>query len=59
MMRRLGTLVVFAVFVFAGLSITGCGSSPSTGKDKMGGKMEDKMGGKMEDKMGGKMEDKK
>ncbi len=70
MMRRLGTFVVLAVLVFAGLFTIGCGSSPSTEKDKMGGKMEDKMGGKMEnkmddkmdgkmqDKMGGKMEDK-
>ena len=60
MARWLSTLVVFAVLVFAGLSTVGCSSSSSTGKDKMGGKMEDsKMGGKMEDKTGGKMEDKK
>ena len=59
-MRRLYSLVVLATFVFAGLSTVGCSSSSSTGKDKMGGKMEDsKMGGKMEDKTGGKMEDKK
>ena len=58
MMRWLGSLVVVAVLVFAGLSTIGCGTSPTTGKDKMSGKMDDKMSGKMDDKMSGKMDDK-
>ena len=59
MMRWLSSFVVVAVLVFAGLSTVGCGPSPTTAKDKMGGKMDDKMGKKMDDKMDKKMDDKK
>jgi hypothetical protein len=70
MMRWLGSFVVLAVLIFAGLSTFGCSMSSSSSKDKMtapgkmddkmgGGKMDDKMGGKMDDKMGRQMEDKK
>jgi hypothetical protein len=57
-MRKIGQLIAVAVVGLGlGFAAGGCGSSKTTGKDKMeGGKMQDgKMeGGKME---GGKMQD--